>query len=208
MILQAIFDHGVLYNYQANTQKLADATVPITLKNLCVTMPAVCPHEYFFSGPRSSVLRFDVGISPVHVKGHEMSKLAGLALEEFGKSGFSNHEKVQNFLMLYDKKTLAVELPLWIEKDENLPLVSGNLTGHADIIRLEGDAVWIWDYKPHAAKEKYAKTQIFYYALMLSLRTGIPLERIRCGYFDSEDAYMFSPGDVRVNKEIPAFIPK
>src|SRR3989344_4324282 len=42
---------------------------------------------------------------------------------------------------------------------------------------LEKDnKIWIWDYKPNAQKEIYAGTQVFFYALMLSQRTGIPLD--------------------------------
>ena len=65
--------------------------------------------------------------------------------------------------------------------------------GHIDVLRVEDGAIWVWDYKPNASLEKYAATQVFFYALMLSKRTGIPLEKFRCGYFDSYNCYMFKP---------------
>ena len=167
-----------------------------------MSIPKSCPNDYFFSGPRSSVLKFKVGIDPIRVKGHEMSMFAKLGLKEFKDTNLSNHEKVQNFLMLHDAKTIAVELPLWIENEEKLPLVEGNLTGHIDIIRVEDNKIWIWDYKPNAIKEKYASTQIFFYALMLKQRIGIPLENIRCAYFDGEEAFMFKPEDVRLDSRL------
>ena len=40
--------------------------------------------------------------------------------------------------------------------------------------------------------------QVFLYALMLSLRTGLPLTAFVCGYFDEECAYVFKPSEVRL----------
>ena len=81
------------------------------------------------------------------------------------------------------------------------------MTGHIDILRVDDDKVWIWDYKPNAHKEKFASTQVFFYALMLSKRTSIPLENFRCGYFDSSYAYLFKPeiSAVRKNKVLSQF---
>jgi hypothetical protein len=68
------------------------------------------------------------------------------------------------------------------------------LTGHIDLVRYDGSRIEIWDYKPKARLEKWAKAQVFLYARLLSLRTGVPLEQIVCGYFDESVAYMFDPG--------------
>ena len=65
--------------------------------------------------------------------------------------------------------------------------------GVAKNLRVEGKNIWVWDYKPNANKEKYAPTQIFFYAYMLSRRTGIPLENFRCGYFDHKFAFAYKP---------------
>ncbi|MBU4503046.1 MAG: PD-(D/E)XK nuclease family protein [Nanoarchaeota archaeon] len=67
------------------------------------------------------------------------------------------------------------------------------MTGHIDILRIEDEKIWVWDYKPNAHKEKYASTQTYFYALMLSKRTGIPLDDFRCGYFDQNHAFAFKP---------------
>ena len=61
--------------------------------------------------------------------------------------------------------------------------------------------MWVWDYKPNAQKEKYAKCQTLFYAIMLSKRTGIPLERFRCGYFDEKTAFVFKPELSSINPE-------
>tara|TARA_Y100000310_G_C20643394_1_gene795230 strand:+ start:1361 stop:1861 length:501 start_codon:yes stop_codon:yes gene_type:complete len=151
-------------------------------------------------------LKFRVGVDPVHVKGHEMSEFAKLGLEEYSQNIRSNHEKVQQFLLLHDPKTVALEVPLWVEQKETLPFIDGNLTGHIDIIRVENENLWIWDYKPNAKKEKYATTQTYYYALMLAKRCQIPLDKIRCGYFDVDDAFLFKPVDVNLNGQLDGFV--
>ena len=67
------------------------------------------------------------------------------------------------------------------------------LTGHIDLLRVDNNKIWVWDYKPGALKEKYAATQTYFYALMLAKRTGISLDNFRCGYFDTAHALMFKP---------------
>ena len=60
----------------------------------------------------------------------------------------------------------------------------------------------------NAINEKYASTQVLFYALMLSKRTGIPLEYFRCGYFDNLNCYLFKPEDCSLPqlKSIQEFI--
>ena len=101
-------------------------------------------------------------------------------------------------LLNVDPKTVSVEVPLWLDSHEleHYETLFGStepLSGHIDILRIEDGKVWIWDYKPAAAKEKWASTQLNCYAHMLSARTGVPLEHIRCGYFDAETSFVFKP---------------
>jgi len=157
-----------------------------------------CPHEYFNSGPRSSALKFSFGFDKVQVRGHEVSKLTNLGLEENSERYSTAHSKVQVFMLENDNNTIAVEVPIWIKSDElsNFKQFFGSdspLTGHIDVLRIEDNKIWIWDYKPGAKHEKYADTQVYFYALMLSKRTGIDLENFRCGYFDENHAFIFKP---------------
>lgn len=205
MLIQTLLEHGVQYHYRFHTKKVNGEISIKPFVDFCKAIPESCPHDYFFNGPRSSVLKFKIGIDPLHIRGHPMEEFARLGLEEFKDTKLSNHDKVQTFLLHHDPNTAVLELPLWLEKEEQVPLVDGQLTGHVDIIRVEGDNVWIWDYKPNAIKEKYAATQIFYYALMLEKRTGIPLENIRCAYFDATDTFMFKPAEVKINSQLNNF---
>jgi hypothetical protein len=199
MIKNVSLPHKWFYFYRIHTEKTGMA-LQNGLSPLVGYLDEVfknCPNEYFLSGPRSSQLRFAIELDMKHVKGHEVSTLASVGL--FMKSHLkAAHSRVEVFMLENDDKTVAVEVPIWLHDHE----LSGYeamfnskeaLTGHIDILRIEDENVWVWDYKPNAAKEKFAHVQLLFYAIMLSKRTGIPLERFRCGYFDDKDAFMFKP---------------
>jgi hypothetical protein len=163
-----------------------------------------CPDHYFLTGPRSSALKFDLGISPYETTGHEISQLAkkGIKSQKYKTA----HSNVEVYLLENDTSTIAVELPLWLHHHEleafhALFETDEPLSGHIDVLRIEQDGkIWIWDYKPSAHKKKYASCQTYFYALMLSKRAGIPLEEFRCGHFDEERAYIFKPTAEHLSK--------
>lgn len=165
-----------------------------------------CPHDYFESGPRGSSLKFKLSnLKMIEINGHEVSTLARYGLEENKQRYKGNHSKVQVFMLENDDKTIAVEVPIWLEADElsyfnNIFNCSEPLTGHIDVLRVDGDKIWIWDYKPNAHREKFAATQTYFYALMLSKRTGIDFKRFRCGYFDENYAFLFNPNNCKIKK--------
>ncbi len=158
-----------------------------------------CPDAHFNNGPRSSSLKFSLNDVDLHqVTGHPMSSYARAGLEQYKDRFKQAHPQVQNFLLEQDGNTVALEVPIWLNPSEMdgynyLFKDTRPLTGHIDILKIEEGKIWIWDYKPKAHKEEYASTQVFFYALMLSKRTGIPLEKFRCGYFDSSYAFVFEP---------------
>ncbi len=190
---------GGFYPYSVHSKRLQTLDNGFTpLRDYLLSMFHACPDTYFQSGPRSSTLKTTFPFDIIEIQGHEVSGLAGLGLEENKERYTSNHMKVQTFMLEHDHNTLAMEVPLWLQHHELDHYVDvfrtiEPLTGHIDILRLENNKIWIWDYKPKAKKEKYASTQVYMYALMLSQRTGIPLEQIRCGWFDDTIAYLFKP---------------
>ncbi len=165
----------------------------------------LCPHAYFQGGPRGSALKFKLPFQPTEVVGHEVSNLAKWGLLENRDRFGQAHPRVQHFMLENDMKTVAMEVPIWLEHHEMNDFTSifstfQPLTGHIDILRVDDEKIWIWDYKPNAHKERYAATQILFYAIMLSKRTGIPLELFRCGYFDKSYAYVFKPEHEHLKK--------
>ena len=201
MIRNTVLKHkGGYYNYKVHEIKLNKLSNGFSdLKFYLNDVFKNCPDEYFNYGPRSSGLKFKLNNLKMHqVRGHEINDLTKQALI-FNKNNFKeNHPKVQTFMLENDDKTIAMEVPIWIYPEELKKITSrltakSPLTGHIDILRIEDNKIWIWDYKPNSFEEKYASTQVYFYSLMLSQRTKIPLDKFRCGYFDADYAYVFKP---------------
>jgi len=197
-IVHKSFKHGWWYHYRIHnpkTRKLCSNGLSSVDKYLHEVFTK-CPDEYFCKGPRSSQLRMQFEVNVAKTKGHEVCELArqGLELNQYTTA----HSNVQMFMLQHDDKTVSMEVPIWLMAEE-LPCyedffnTTDILTGHIDALRIEDGYVWIWDYKPNAHREKYATTQTNFYAIMLSQRTGIPIEKFRCGYFDDEHAFIFKP---------------
>jgi hypothetical protein len=191
-------NHGWFYHYRLHTPKAESLCCNDygPLKCFMEKMLTSCPDHYFQTGPRSSSLRLDVDTRLTKIDGHEVCKLAELGLAHGGYK--TAHSNVEVYMLENDANTVAVEVPIWLQEHEletykALFDCEEPLTGHIDILRIDEENVWIWDYKPAAEKERYAGCQLLFYAIMLSKRTGIPLERFRCGYFDDKTAFVFKP---------------
>ena len=200
VIKHCSFDHkGGYYFYRVHNLKLDKLCNGFkSLKSYLDFVFDNCPDEYFNNGPRGSSLRFNFGFDKIKIKGHEVSKLTDLGLKENSERYKTPHSRVQVFMLENDGHTVAVEVPIWIKPKELMNFkdffkTEYPLTGHIDILRVEGNKIWVWDYKPNAKYEKYADVQVYFYALMLSKRTGIDLDNFRCGYFDEKNAFMFKP---------------
>ncbi|MFH1456455.1 MAG: PD-(D/E)XK nuclease family protein [archaeon] len=209
VIKQISFKHGWFYHYRVHNPKSEELLQDFSgLHKYLYDMFENCPHEHFEGGPRGSALKFNIPmLDKKQIVGHEVSSLTKIGLEVNEERYKSAHSKVQVFMLEKDNNTIAVEVPIWLHPEE-LEVYEKTfdstepLTGHIDVLRIEDGKVWVWDYKPKASKEKYACTQTFFYALMLSRRTGIPLEKFRCGYFDQFFAYIFEPKEELLLKDV------
>jgi hypothetical protein len=199
MIKHISMKHGWFYFYRLHTLKASSLIKDEfnELNKYLENMFHSCPHDYFTIGPRSSSLTFDINIDQKQVNNHETCYLASEALEKMNNYK-ANHSKVEVFMLEKDNSTIAVEVPIWLnhyelEVYDKLFSTKEPLSGHIDILRIEDNKIWIWDYKPKAHKEKYAHVQTLFYAIMLSKRTGIDLKHFKCGYFDESTSYVFNP---------------
>ncbi len=203
VILRKFLDHkGGFYHYKLHRVKTNNLVNGFDkLRGYLYDIFENCPDNYFNSGPRSSSLKFNIkNLDLFKVKGHEVCGLTEQGLKHNRDNYNSNHSKVQSFMLEMDDKTIAVEVPIWLENGElkefkELFNSEEPLTGHIDVLRVEDGKIWIWDYKPNCLEEKYASTQVYFYAYMLSKRTDVELENFRCGYFDCNYAFMFKPVD-------------
>lgn len=197
------FLHGGYYRFRLAVFKLK--FILPALRDYFSALPYSCPNHYFFTGPRASGFRFPLEADLKSADRHQLISTTADALKE--RILKSEHEDVEKYLLETDPFTVAAEIPVWLEPGEmeqfgflRSPL-KGTLTGHIDILRYEdNEMIGIWDYKPRAKYEKHAHMQVFLYALMLSQRTGLPLDRFLCGYFDSKTAFYFNASDVSINK--------
>ena len=161
-----------------------------------------CPNHLFMeSNFHASGVDTEIDVHVNHKTEHE---LINIAKASRSYSPFnSRHENLEKYMLENDNNTIACEIPLWIESGElkdysNVFNTYEPLTGHIDILRMEHDErIGIWDYKPKAFHEKFAKTQVFLYAFMLAVRTGRSLKDFVCGYFDEVDVFYFNPSDVK-----------
>lgn len=216
MIHATTLNHGGgFYCYRVHEPKLNGLCASngfLSLKQFLQQVFHDRPDAYFHGGPRSSMLKFKLPCDPLEVYGHEVTTLARLGLEMNKERYRDAHSQVQMYMLENDNHTVAMEIPLWLEKHEleNYKKIIDQtrpLTGHIDVLRVEGDKIWIWDYKPKAHKEKFASTQVYFYALMLSRRTNLPLSHFRCGYFDDRTAFVFQPTQQLItnNEELTTF---
>lgn len=194
------FKHQWFYRYRVHYPRLDD--LKPSLANYLTSVFENCPNHIFRDSTFScSKCKTELGIKLKHHTEHEIIDLAKSSRDyDVVKT---RHENLQKYFLDHDHQTVAVEVPLWAEANEFSDYdkvfgTSESLTGHIDLVRYEAGTdsefqVQIWDYKPGAYDEKYAATQIFLYAFMLSTRIGIDFTHILCGYFDEVDAFTFEP---------------
>ncbi|HII14754.1 MAG TPA: PD-(D/E)XK nuclease family protein [Nanoarchaeota archaeon] len=201
MIKQKQFWHGWKYDYSVHEKKAGELLCSgfSGLNEYMNCLFKSCPDKYFLEGPRSSKLRFQMpNLDIRRHNDHDISLLTSYGLGINAERFSSEHLKVQMFMLENDRHTVAIEVPVWLLPEEtdrfsHLFREEKPLTGHIDLLRIEGNKIWVWDYKPNADREKYAATQTYFYALMLSKRAGIPIENFMCGWFDSANAFVFKP---------------
>ncbi|MGB7569841.1 MAG: BRCT domain-containing protein [Chitinivibrionales bacterium] len=197
------FKHQWFYRYRLHYQKLR--SIPDNLKVYLDNLFENCPNHIFeVSNFSCSRCKVNLNIQKEH---STKSEIIRLAKQSRGYTELqSRHENLQKFFLDQDHYSIATEIPLWIEPHEfsdyeEIFSTKEALTGHIDLLRVvQNGNIEVWDYKPGAFNEKYAETQVFLYALMLSIRTGIPLSLFQCGYFDEIDAFIFRPSTIACEK--------
>jgi len=204
-IRSTVIEHKQSFNLRTHEYKLSRLAGEFpSLISFLNKMHQACPDEPFFNGPRSSSIH--AGPLPVygdmttHVRCEQTLQGLVVNADRFSE----RHEQVQFYMLEHDDCTVAMEVPLWVDFQEagvfqSLMATDQFLSGHVDLLAIEDGRVWIWDYKPKAEKERWVHVQLSAYALMLSFRTGISLDNIRCGYFDEHLCRTFVPRQIHVD---------
>jgi len=151
-----------------------------------------CPDVFFEVGQRCSKPMFEVQVNSKE-QVNLACRIAGFAISAAGKN-LERHKIVERFMIINDTATIACEVPVWYWDKK----IDSGVTGHIDLIQVRNNLVYIVDYKPSASKEKDAVNQLYHYASALSYRAKIPLDKIRCAWFDEDSYYEYSPVDASV----------
>lgn len=224
IIFKKIFRHLQLYKYRYHKAKIEFFvnTYFNELKNYLINISENCPNELFKDRFRISNIKLDIDADMIKVfeKQNYACRLASLALESANKNS-ERHDKLQEFMLANDTCTMATEVPVYLfldeikeygvqslfeksingntlnEKPNNEKIFKNNtaITGHIDFVQLKFGSVYVLDYKPNASKVD-AVSQLFVYAVALSIRTGVWLRNFRCAWFDENGYYEFVPSDM------------
>ena len=216
---RAIFEHRLLhgqvydFKYHRTKTDLLLAThrnnEPLApLRTYLDSIPESCPHDLFLKEtPRASQAK---NAFPVHgiriTERHDNAAVesARFALQAVAKNKL-RHEHVQEFMLVNDSATVAVEVPIVLTYEDvyhyrtklgfsvPLPLAKGDVyTGHIDLVQIRNGQVHILDYKPDAKHVKPIE-QLMIYALALARRSHMLLYNFRCAWFDDRNYYEFYP---------------
>lgn len=205
--------HRQVYDFSLHRAKLALVLQEYkhakfeNLREFLEAVQAECPHQFFKEGERASDIKVNFSLDEVILKkkSNFANRMAALALEAVNDNKF-RHSTIQKFMLCNDSVTVAVEVPVYIDKwdlehmqDElgfKIPLkLDKVLTGHIDVLQVRNGVIHILDYKPDAAKGKKrdAVNQLTLYALALSRLTGLRLYDFKCAWFDEHDYFEFYP---------------
>jgi hypothetical protein len=202
--------HRQVYRFAYHRPKLALLTGAhehkrfASLAAFLEAVPRSCPHALFRdeSGARASQLAADFIDRDnliVTTKENAATAAAALVLPTVGNN-HQRHDRLQRFMLANDSVTVAVEVPVWLDRDAIAALeaqhdirllapesASGVITGHIDFLQIRNGAVHILDYKPDARTNKPI-AQLTVYALALTrLVPGLRLFDIKCAWFNEEE---------------------
>lgn len=168
--------------------------------------PAPCSNNGKSGGKdyeqRASQLKFPYLEITRHSKTNLANRLAGFALN-LAKTNRERHEKIQEFMLVNDSVTVAVEVPVYLTRKDiayflgrnfRLPFADQKtpITGHIDVLQVRNGLIHVLDYKPMACKVD-AVNQLIIYALALASRTKLDLKSFKCAWFNEEDYFEFFP---------------
>ena len=223
LIFESRLIHGQIYDFKYHRGKF-NALIDEDYKNFKLRaigdflelIIAECPHQVF----KESQARASEFKNVFNLDGVRIVRKSNLACDmtRFVMQAVANnkerHERLQEFMLFCDSTTVAVEIPVLLDRDDiqhyktmlnfkvPIDLKDGNnvITGHIDFIQLRNGLIHIMDYKPSASKVKPIE-QLTIYALALSRLTSLRLYNFKCAWFDEDDYYEFYPLHVVMKKK-------
>ncbi len=177
------------------------------IKDFLELIIAECPHQVFKeSQTRSSEFKNIFNLDEVKIVRKESiaSEMTKFVMQSVANNK-ERHKRLQEFMLCCDSTTLAVEVPVLLDKEDivhfqnmlnfDVPLEIDKdqvITGHIDFVQLRNGIIHIMDFKPSAKKYKPIE-QLTIYALALSRLTSLRLFNFKCAWFDEDDYFEFYP---------------
>jgi len=153
-------------------------------------------------GMRSSKSRFEtLPLSRIE-RQNLANDLAALGLL-LARKNKDRHPSVQDFMLANDSCTIAGEVPVYLTAEEigyykskgffvTLPESPKPITGHIDVVQARNGFIHLLDYKPKARRIQPVE-QLVVYALAFASRTRLPVNVLKCAWFDEKDYFEFFP---------------
>ena len=129
---------------------------------------------------------------------YELCAIARNIIKKFKKEGMtppdnSFHEPILTKLLEGNGDAIAIEIPIWKELKEEKSF----FTGHIDLIMVQGDILFVCDYKKDAYEIYKSLPQIASYGIMLKERIkrhcNLDTFKVKCLSFSSHSALEFDP---------------
>lgn len=214
ILVESKMFHGQIYNFKyhrAKTSLILEEEFKHykfkPLRDFLELVAVECPHQAFVeSQKRASEYKDTFNLEQVKItpKSNSATRFANFVMQAVANNKL-RHEILQEFMLINDSVTVAVEVPVLLDADDilhyknslnfDVPLQMESedvITGHIDIVQIRNGMIHIMDYKPSAKKEKPIE-QLTIYALALSRLTTLRLFHFKCAWFDEEDYFEFYP---------------
>jgi hypothetical protein len=200
IIFSKKFYHQQVYEFKFHKLKLniMGKQYP-TLKSYLLSLTSKgIDNKFFKEGLRCSDFPGELNLGPQRtnkVSSNNATKIARFGLE-LAKTNRERHQAIEDFFLINDSATVAVEIPVFLTHKEARSYgisIPKTLTGHIDILQVRRNRIHILDYKPDAQSDKLAQEQLTLYALALGKRTRIPPKKMTCAYFDENGYFQFKP---------------
>ncbi|MHA1913558.1 MAG: hypothetical protein ACW986_02350 [Promethearchaeota archaeon] len=98
--------------------------------------------------------------------------------------GTPGHEPILKNILIKDKNSIAIEIPIWKETRDSL------ITGHVDLLQVENGVVKVIDYKPEG-NFLLSLPQVAIYGYLL--KSKLKIKNLKCVSFNKGEAWEYDP---------------
>ena len=99
-------------------------------------------------------------------------------------AGEPGHEPILKNILIKDKNSIAIEIPIWKEAPDKL------ITGHIDLLQVEKGVVKVIDYKPEG-NFLLSLPQVAIYGYLLKSKLNI--KNLKCVSFNKREVWEYDP---------------